>query len=71
VPRAEELAGFWVHPFPDCLELFRRHVAAQSEQLGATAIPFALNPAMLIVVIAVFEMPQGISSAKRLDGDWN
>jgi hypothetical protein len=51
--------------------LLRRYSPAQSKQLGATAIPFALNPAMLIVVIAVFEMPQGISSAKRLDGDWN
>jgi hypothetical protein len=42
-----------------------RHFAAQSEQLGATAIPFALNPAMLIVVVAVFEMPLGIPGTAR------
>jgi hypothetical protein len=71
VLRAEELAGIRIQPLPNSLKLLRRYSPAQSKQLGATAIPFALNPAMLIVVIAVFEMPQGISSAKRLDGDWN
>jgi hypothetical protein len=45
--------------------LFRRHIAAQAEQLSATAIPFALNPAMLVVVIAVFEMPLGIPGTAR------
>jgi len=35
------------------------------DQLSATAMPFALHPAMLIVVIAVFEMPLGIPGTAR------
>jgi hypothetical protein len=65
MPRAEELAGFRIQPLPNCFEMLLRHSAAQSKQLGATAIPFALNPAMLIVVIGVFEMPLGIPGTAR------
>jgi len=65
VPRAEELAGFRIQPLPNRFEMLLCHFAAQSKQLGATAMPFALNPAMLIVVIAVFEMPLGIPGTAR------
>jgi hypothetical protein len=65
VPRTEELAGFRIQSLPNRLELLRLYVPAQAEQLGATAMPLALNPAMLIVVIAVFEMPLGIPGTAR------
>jgi hypothetical protein len=41
------------------------HCAAQSKQLGATAIPFALHTTLLIVIVAVLEMPLSIPSTAR------
>jgi hypothetical protein len=41
------------------------HCAAQSKQLGATAIPFALHTTLLIVIVAVFKMPLGIPGTAR------
>jgi len=65
VPRAEELAGFWVQPFPDGLKLLRRHIAAQAEQLGATAVPLTLNTPVFIVVVAVLKVLLRVASAAR------
>jgi hypothetical protein len=65
VPRPEEFSYFRVQSFAYGFELLPRHLATQSEQFRCPAMPFTLDAAVLIVVVAVFEMPLGIPDTSR------
>jgi hypothetical protein len=65
VARPEKLACLRVQRLADRFKLRPRHFAAKPEQLRSLPLPFALHAAMLIVVIAVFEMPLGIPHTAR------
>ncbi len=52
-----------MQPLTNGLKLLPCHLSAQPKQFGSATMPLALNPALLIVVIAVFQMPLGISCA--------
>ena len=61
----EEFACLRMQSFANGLELFPRYLAAQAEQFRSPAMPFTPDAALLIVVVAVFEMPLGISVTSR------
>ena len=65
MPRTKEFSGFRVQPLANRLKLLPSHLSAQAEQLRTAAMPFALNTAVLVVVVAVFEMPLGIPGTAR------
>ena len=65
VPRPKELSGLRMQPLADRFKLLPGHFSAQAEQLRAASMPFTLNAAVLIVVVAVFEMPLGIPGTAR------
>jgi ABC-type phosphate transport system permease subunit len=54
-----------VQPLAHSFKLRLFHFAAKPEQLRSAPMPFALNTMMLVIVIAVFEMPLGIPDTAR------
>jgi hypothetical protein len=54
-----------MQPLSDCFKLLPRYLSTQTQQLRALAMPFTLHTTGFIVVIAVFQMPLGISSTTR------
>ena len=69
VPRPKELSGLRMQPLAYRFKLLPGYLSAQAEQLRAAAMPFALNAAVLIVVVAVFKMPLGVPSTARHGSD--
>jgi hypothetical protein len=65
VARPEEFARLGMQPFANRLKLLPRSFAVQTEQLRTPPMPLTLHPAMLVIVIAVFEMPLGIPNTAR------
>jgi hypothetical protein len=54
-----------MQPLSNCFKLLPRHLSTQAQQLRALAMPFTLNTATFIVIVAVFQMPLSISSTTR------
>jgi hypothetical protein len=69
VPRPKELAGLRVQPLTYSFKLLLGYFSAQAEQLRAASMPFTLNAAVLIVIVAVFKMPLGIPGTSRHGSD--
>jgi hypothetical protein len=65
VARTEEFPCLWMQPLSNCLKLLARNLSMQTQQLRALAMPFTLDTTAFIVIIAVFQMPLGISSTTR------
>jgi hypothetical protein len=59
--RTQKLARLRVQAFSDVFKLFVRYIGTQIQQLRATAPPLALNLAVLVVVVTVFQMPLRIA----------
>jgi hypothetical protein len=69
VPRPKEFLGLRVQPLADSFKLLLVYLSAQAKQFRSAAMPFPLNAAVLIVVIAVFEMPLSIPGTARESSD--
>ena len=69
MPRPKELSRLRVQPLANGFKLLLGYLSAQAEQLRSASLPFALNAVVLIVVIAVFEMPLGIPRTTRQSSD--
>lgn len=65
VPRPEEFTCLRVQSFAHGFELLPRHITTQPEQFCCPAMPFTLYAAVLVVVVAVFEMPLSIPGTAR------
>jgi hypothetical protein len=63
--RSQELASFRVQALTDRLKLLPLHFAAKPEQLRATPLPLSLYAAVLVIIVAVFQMPLRVASAAR------
>jgi hypothetical protein len=49
-----------MQPLTYSFKLLLGYFSAQAKQLRAASMPFTLNAAVLIVIVAVFKMPLGI-----------
>ena len=55
--RTQEIARHRVKPLTDGLELLLRHLPLKTKQFGTPAMPFALHRALLVIVVAMLQMP--------------
>jgi hypothetical protein len=69
VPRPKEFLGLRVQPLADSFKLLLVYLSAQAKQFRSAAMPFPLNAAVLIVVIAMFEMPLSVLGTARHGSD--
>ena len=69
MPRPKEISGLRVQPLAHRFKLLPSHLSAQAEQLCPASMPFTLNTAVLIVVVAVFEVPLSIPGTARHGSD--
>jgi hypothetical protein len=69
MPRPKEFLGLWVQALADSFKLLLAYLSAQAKQLRPAAMPFPSNAAVLIVVIAVFEMTLSIPGTARQGSD--
>jgi len=69
VPRPEELFGLRVQPLTYSFKLLPGYFSAQVEQARPASMPSTLNAAVLIVIVAVFEMPLRIPGTSRHGSD--
>jgi len=60
VSRPKELSCLRVQLLTDSFKLLLGHLSAQAKQFCPASMPFPLNAAVLIVIIAMFEMPLSI-----------
>jgi hypothetical protein len=58
-----------MQPLTYSFKLLLGYFSAQAEQLRAASMPFTLNAAVLIVIVAVFKMPLGIPGTSRHGSD--
>jgi hypothetical protein len=69
VPRPKEFSGLRVQPLTYSFKLLLGYFSPRAEQLRPASMPLTLNAALLIVIVAVFEMPLSITGTSRHGSD--